>query len=126
MTLEELRIRIDEIDKEMIRLFSDRMDVAAEIARYKKEHGLKVLDARRERDKLRQVEELSPETLRDYAASLYSLLFELSRGYQNRTLGRETDLTRQIRKALEDTPQLFPERATVAFQGVEGANSQLA
>ena len=126
MTLEELRIRIDEIDKEMIRLFSDRMDVAAEIARYKKEHGLKVLDARRERDKLRQVEELSPETLRDYAASLYSLLFELSRGYQNRTLGRETELTRQIRKALEDTPQLFPERATVACQGVEGANSQLA
>ena len=126
MTLEELRARIDKIDKEMIRLFSDRMDVAAEIARYKKDHGLKVLDARRERDKLRQVEELSPEALREYASSLYSLLFELSRGYQNRTLGRETALTGQIRAALENTPQLFPERATVACQGVEGANSQLA
>ena len=126
MTLEELRARIDGIDAELIRLFSQRMDAAAEIAAYKKEHGLPVLDARRERDKLRQAEELAPEELRDYTASLYALLFELSRGYQNRILGRETELTRQIRTALEDTPRLFPERATVACQGVEGANSQLA
>ena len=126
MMLEELRARIDGIDAELIRLFSQRMDAAAEIAAYKKEHGLPVLDARRERDKLRQAEELAPEELRDYTASLYALLFELSRGYQNRILGRETELTRQIRTALEDTPRLFPERATVACQGVEGANSQLA
>ena len=126
MTLEELRARIDGIDAELIRLFSQRMDAAAEIAAYKKEHGLPVLDARRERDKLRQAEELAPEELRDYTASLYALLFELSRGYQNRILGRETELTRQIRTALEDTPRLFPERATVACQGGEGANSQLA
>ncbi|MBQ3275976.1 MAG: chorismate mutase [Oscillospiraceae bacterium] len=124
--MEELRARIDGIDAELIRLFSQRMDAAAEIAAYKKEHGLPVLDARRERDKLRQAEELAPEELRDYTASLYALLFELSRGYQNRILGRETELTRQIRTALEDTPRLFPERATVACQGVEGANSQLA
>ena len=32
MTLEELRARIDAIDAELIRLFSDRMNVAAEIA----------------------------------------------------------------------------------------------
>ena len=90
MTLEELRARIDGIDAELVRLFSERMAAAAEIAAYKKEHGLPVLDACRERDKLRQIEDMAPEELRDYAASLYSLLFELSRGYQNRILGRET------------------------------------
>ena len=126
MTLEELRSRIDRIDEEMIRLFSDRMDVAAEIARFKQEHGIKVLDSRREAEKLRQIEDRTPEELRDYAASLYSLLFELSRSHQNRALGRETELSRRIRVAMEETPPLFPERATVACQGVEGANSQLA
>ncbi len=126
MTLEELRARIDAIDAELVRLFSDRMNVAAEIAAYKKEHGLPVLDARRERDKLRQIEDMAPEELRSYASSLYSLLFELSRSHQNRTLGRETALTEQIRAAVENTDRLFPERATVACQGIEGANSQLA
>ena len=54
MTLEELRARIDGIDAELIRLFAERMDVSAEIAAYKREHGMPVLDAAREREKLRR------------------------------------------------------------------------
>ena len=69
---------------------------------------------------------MAPEALRDYAVSLYSLLFELSRGYQNRILGVRTELTQQIADAIAETPQLFPESAAVACQGVEGAYSQLA
>ena len=36
------RDRIDEIDRQMVELFARRMEVAAEIARYKKEKGLPV------------------------------------------------------------------------------------
>ena len=90
MTLEELRARIDAIDAELIRLFSDRMNVAAEIAAYKKEHGLPVLDADRERDKLDRAEALAPEELREDVSALFTLLFALSRDHQNRILGRET------------------------------------
>ena len=57
---------------------------------------------------------------------LYSLLFDLSRSYQNRLLGGETALTRQIADAIEHTDKLFPDTAMVACQGVEGAYSQLA
>lgn len=86
MELSDYRNQIDHIDKELIRLFAERMDVAAEIAAYKKEHGLAVLDPARERAKLLDVAEQTPEALQEYAVSLYSLLFELSRSYQNRLL----------------------------------------
>ena len=36
MDLEQLRSRIDEIDSQMVELFKDRMEIATDIARYKK------------------------------------------------------------------------------------------
>ena len=126
MDLNDYRREIDGIDAQLLELFARRMDVAAAIAEYKKENALPVLDPSRERQKLLDVAEKTPEALRDYAVSLYSLLFELSRGYQNRILGVRTELTQQIADAIAETPQLFPESATVACQGVEGAYSQLA
>ena len=126
MDLNDYRREIDSIDAQLLALFARRMDVAAAIAEYKKENALPVLDPSRERQKLLDVAEMAPEALRDYAVSLYSLLFELSRGYQNRILGVRTELTQQIADAIAETPQLFPESAAVACQGVEGAYSQLA
>ena len=99
MDLKEYRGKIDEIDQKLVALFAERMDVAAGIAAYKKEHGLPVLDPARERAKLLDVAEKTPEALQEYAVSLYSLLFELSRSYQNRLLGKPSALTEEIRAA---------------------------
>lgn len=126
MDLQDYRKQIDQIDEQLVRLFAQRMDVAAGIARYKKANGLKVLDASRERAKLQQVAELAGEEMQDYTASLYSVLFELSRSYQGRLTREETLLTSAITNAIEGTDRLFPDRATVACQGVEGAYSQMA
>jgi len=126
MDLQELRKEIDRIDHELIGLFGQRMDVAGEIAAYKKEHNIPTLDARREREKLHKIAEMTPEQFKEYAVSLYSLLFELSRSHQNRLLGKNTDLTEQITRAIADTQPLFPKDAFVACQGVEGSYSQLA
>ena len=126
MELSDYREKIDSIDKELIRLFAQRMDTAAEIARYKKEHGMKVLDSARERAKLNDIASMVPEELSEYAISLYSLIFELSRSSQNRIIGASTPLTEEIARAVKDTPPLFPQRAAVACQGVEGAYSQMA
>jgi len=117
MSMEELRGRIDDIDRGLTELFARRMEVSAEIAAWKRENDLPVLDERREREKLRAVEEMVPEELRDYADALYSLLFDLSRSHQNRVLGRETALAGRIRAAVAETPPLFPERAAVACPG---------
>ena len=126
MELGDYRAQIDEIDHKLVELFAKRMDVAAGIAAYKKEHGLPVLDPVREREKLQKTVQSAPEALRDYTASLYSLLFELSRCYQNRLLGGDTALTCEIQTAMDETPKLFPTQASVACQGVAGAYSQLA
>ena len=126
MELSDYRVQIDRIDHQLVDLFTQRMETAAGIAAYKKEHGLPVLDPTRERRKLEEVVEQAPEGVKDYAASLYTLLFELSRGYQNRLLGTSTPLTEEIRNAVETTPQLFPSHVSVACQGVAGAYSQLA
>ena len=52
MELSDYRAQIDRIDAELLQLFAERMQTAAGIAAYKKSHGLPVLDAGREREKL--------------------------------------------------------------------------
>nr|MBQ4319372.1 chorismate mutase [Clostridia bacterium] len=120
------RAKIDEIDDQLVELFARRMDVAAQIAAYKKANSLPVLDPKRERDKLRDVMEKSPEAIKEYTPLLYSVMFELSRSYQNRLMGSASELTQKIVDAIENTNPLFPDFPSVACQGVEGANSHLA
>lgn len=126
MELKDYREQLDKLDDEMIQLFTKRMELCAQIAAYKRENSLPVLDVRREREKLMDISEKTKPELRDYALSLYSLIFELSRSSQNRLLGTDNELTESIRNATDKTPKLFPSSAIVACQGVEGAYSQLA
>ena len=55
MDLKELRGQIDEIDDQLVKLFCQRMDIAAQVAQYKKEQGLPILMPAREREKLQDV-----------------------------------------------------------------------
>ena len=126
MDLNDYRKRIDEIDEQLLALFVRRMETAGDIAAYKKANGLRVLDMRREKEKLREIADKTPEELREYALSLYSLIFELSRSRQGRLLGTTGELPERIARAVEETPRLFPEDAAVACQGVEGAYSAQA
>lgn len=124
MELKDYRDQIDQIDDEIVRLFQQRMDVAAQIAAYKMEHDLPIMQASREREKLADLSGKTREELQSYLRVLYSLLFELSRTYQAR--GSRTELYERIADAIDNTPKLFPRSASVACQGVEGAYSQLA
>jgi len=126
MELKDYRNRIDSIDDQLIKLFAERMDVAGKIAEYKRDNKLPVLDSSRERQKLQEISEKLPEDLQEYAISLYSLIFELSRSSQHKLLDISHELKQQINDAIENTPKLFPQKAVVACQGVEGAYSQLA
>lgn len=126
MDLSHYREQIDRIDDELIQLFAQRMETAAQIAACKREMGKSIMDAKREREKLADIMEKTPENFKEYAVSLYSLIFELSRSYQHRILDTCSQLTEQIMDAIEHTEPLFPQNAIVACQGVEGAYSQLA
>ena len=82
MDLHDYREQIDTIDNELLRLFKERMSVACQIAKYKKENNLPALDAAREAEKLAVIEEKAGEKMRPYAHKLYVMLFQLSRDYQ--------------------------------------------
>ena len=88
MDLKDYRERIDSIDDQLVKLFQQRMEVASEIAQYKKERGMPILDAGRERAKLNDVcSKVCPE-MRNYTSVLYSSIFELSRSYQSQVMSR--------------------------------------
>ena len=126
MELSELRSQIDSIDRELVELFKRRMNVSANVAEYKRQTGMNVLDTSRERALLNKVSELSGEEFEEYTRTLYATILDLSRSYQHKRLGDASRLYSEISEALESTPKLFPERAVVACQGVEGAYSQIA
>ena len=126
MDLNELRQQINSIDDELLNLFTRRMDLASQVADYKRAHDLPILQPAREREILKKAAEKAGPELGGYARVLFSMLMELSKSYQNKRNNKEIELHRQIDNAIENTPRLFPRSPMVACQGVEGANSQIA
>ncbi|MEE1138805.1 MAG: chorismate mutase [Acutalibacteraceae bacterium] len=126
MDLNELRNKIDSIDTELVKLFKERMETAAEVGRFKQENGVPVFNRQREREIINKVTDSVPEELQSYAKTLYQTLFELSRSYQKKIIYPQSDFSKMIEEATAGEPLPMPERATVACQGVEGAYSQFA
>ena len=124
--MQDYREQIDRIDAQLLDLFAQRMDVARLIGEYKEANGLAVRDPERERQKILSVLDNTPEELREYTPLLFSVLFELSRSYQYRNSEKKSELTEQIRNAIENTDKMLSDNPSVACQGVTGANSQAA
>ena len=126
MDIKELRGQIDQIDDALVQLFCQRMDVAAQIADYKKANNMPIHVPAREREKLMDVAQKAGPEMENYTRVLYSMLFELSRSYQSKRNTKHSALHDRIAKAIDETPQLFPQNPMVACQGVEGAYAQIA
>ena len=125
-SLEALRNEIDATDRQIVELFKRRMDISDRVAEYKKVTGKPVTDAARERELLLKVAKLAGEGRADECRVLYSTILALSRSEQQRVIGGASSTVEKIEKALKVTPSMFPDTATVACQGVEGAYSQIA
>ena len=57
MDLKDTRQKIDEIDEKLLPLFIERMSLSNEVAKYKKEHNMPILNKTREREILKNVME---------------------------------------------------------------------
>ena len=126
LDINKLREEINAIDAQMVDLFKQRMQVAASVAEYKKERGLPVLDAARERALLGKISDMAGEELDGYARTLYHTMLDVSRAYQYTKLNSESEVYSNIKNTIKSTAPMFPARARVACQGVEGAYSQIA
>ena len=126
MDIKDYRDQIDRVDDQLVKLFVERMKLSAKIADYKKEHKLPIYVPAREREKLQDVAKLAGSEMDNYTRVLYSMIFELSRSYQNKKNNESTPLHQRIVESIDNTPKLFPQTPMVACQGVEGAYAQIA
>ena len=126
MDLKELRNNIDTIDAELVKLFQQRMEISAQVGKYKQENGLPVFNKEREREVLNSVTASVPPELEGYTKTLYETIFNVSRSYQKKLIKPQSPVSKMIEDVTNHTPCVRPDRAIVACQGVEGAYSQFA
>ena len=88
--LENLREKIDAIDKEMIALFEKRMDIVADIATYKIKNNLPVLNQNREDIVVSKVKStVKNKDYADSAADLIKDIMEISKKFQQKLISKQ-------------------------------------
>lgn len=149
MELSEARREINAINEEMRDLFLRRMALSREVAAYKKEHGLPILDKARENAILDAMADGTGD-FAPYVRRYFEAVMELSRDFQKETLigcenivlvgmpgsGKSTigkalaDLTGRealetdreiVKKAGKTIPEIFKEDGEDAFRALETA-----
>ena len=113
MELSEIRTRIDAVDDQLLKLFLERMELAEEVAAYKSEHHLPILNKQREREILAKVTAKAGDKER-YAYHLYSTLFELARSRQAELVDLPTRVAERVEKSLAAGGPVFPQTGLVA------------
>ena len=88
--LENLREKIDAIDKEMIALFEKRMDVVADIAAYKIKNNLPVLNQNREDIVISKVKAIvKNKDYTDSAIDFIKDIMEISKKFQQKLISEK-------------------------------------
>lgn len=114
--LEELRREIDAVDAGIVKAFEKRLAIARQVAEYKIEKGLPVLDRGREADVLRKREEmLEDQALSGDVDRLFELLMSISRAHQRK-------LVRESRRSAQNAAP----NGKVGYSGVRGAYADMA
>lgn len=93
MELSEIRPQIDAINKQMLELFEKRMALCREVALYKEANGMEVFVPAREAAILDWVDSAASSELQPYAKAFFNAVLQLSRDYQNASLGRPAEET---------------------------------
>ena len=124
MDLLECRNKLDVIDKKIVKLFEERMDICGKVAETKIASGKAVYDAEREKQKLDAVSAMADSEFNQVAVrELFSQMMSISRKYQYSILAEHG---RAMKLGFERLDQLPMEGVRVVHQGVEGAYSHAA
>ncbi len=80
--MQQLRMKITEIDREIAKLFNERFKVVKEIKEYKKLHNLPIADKEREMVLLRENLKYIDDEFTIYFIIFYDELMKMSKEYQ--------------------------------------------
>lgn len=103
--LNNTRLKINQIDKEIAKLFEERMNCSKEVAEYKVKHALPIFDASREQEVIKNnAKNIEDDVIREYYINFLKQTMDISKKYQARLI----------------------EGMKVAYCGVEGAFAHIA
>lgn len=85
--LDNLRVKINSIDNELIKLLNDRMNISIEIGEYKKSKNMKVFDKEREEHLLNKLIEINNKTIdkkinEEFIKDLWDKIMNFSKNLQ--------------------------------------------
>ncbi len=128
MDLDKLRIEIDDIDKNIVKLFEKRMEIVENVAYYKYQNNINILNSEREK----QVVEKNINKLKnqDYKLALEDFFYDLmktSRNYQSNKIqqwdNENREETNEAINVKEQTLVADEDMVNVVYQGVPGSFS---
>lgn len=123
--LEKLRLEIDRVDRGILPLFLERMELCGAVAEYKRQNGMPVFDAVRETQVLEnKMALLDDDGMKDEVYEFYNSMMTISRVRQNKLLA-------SVNKncACADMMETLTERKEIpkiVYFGSEGAYSEEA
>lgn len=126
MELGKIREKIDKVDDEITELYLKRMELCKEVAKVKASSGKAVSDNSREKEIIFRLAKTAPEELKMYVKEVYETVFFTSRAYQSALIGKTSKTVEDLKNLIEKGFDNLPALATVACQGIKGANSGVA
>jgi len=124
MDLQALRAELDGIDKQIVELFEERMELCGQVADYKIETGKRVLDKERERQKIATVSSLAHNDFnKTGVGELFEQIMAISRKLQYKKLSEKCGIGNL---PFFEVDKIETPKTKVVFQGADGAYSQAA
>ena len=88
LDLGEIRNRIDHIDRKLVELIEERLEIVKEVALYKKENGMKIFDRKREEEVVnKNLSNVKSEELKHYIEGILKDIMGSSKEYQKFKIG---------------------------------------
>ena len=124
MGLAEYRQQLDEIDAQIVRLFEQRMEISEEVAGEKIRTGRRVLDKKREQEKLATLSDMTGSDFNKRGIrELYQQIMAISRKRQYQMMD---DAGHLHRLPFIEVDHLADDGTRVVYQGAAGSYSEAA
>ena len=127
--LDMARNIINATDREMARLFEQRMDAVRMVANYKKEHGIPIEDSGRENEIIvRNSEMVDSDDYRSYYVDFLRSTIEISKNFQHRLLDGMRVAYSGVKGAFANiaAEKIFPDAVCVGYPDFESAYNAAA
>lgn len=81
-SIKDYRKKIDDVDRNIVNLLSERFEFVGQIADHKRKNGIKIVDKDRERDIIKKIKKYSYKTHQKFFKKIFEDIISYSRKIQ--------------------------------------------